>query len=390
MTARFVLQRVLPISPEVTWRLITEPSQMNRWSTAAISANAAGVYDRMDAVGALRHVDLPYQMGRLREVVEYNVYPRIFRYRVYDGGPLLIAHHGEQRIADHPTGCVLTWAVELDLISGVASHALARVIRHQVSESLDTMVEIAASGPPLPGDGPPALSPPPMDRLAISDLITAARRCLDDQRATADRLAAAGDPKQWFARVYQYVTEEMISAVDGDSPLPLGNPDWVMTLIPTFHDYFRRNLDSYERDEPTEHAWQIAWSTCEEHNPNKPFLPVMKGLLAGVSAHIDADLPRALADVALEHYPDRDLREFRSDYLRLAPIFTTASERLLADLPRDHKPWWTPAATRVHPQLRDALLARNGYHVGRHRVRAFAEAVKSVQAISRERAISSN
>ena len=32
---------------------------------------------------------------------------------------------------------------------------------------------------------------------------------------------------------------------------------------------------------------------CEREDPDDPARPVMAGLLAGVSAHIDADLPRA-------------------------------------------------------------------------------------------------
>ncbi|MCZ0911310.1 DUF5995 family protein, partial [Gordonia amicalis] len=97
---------------------------------------------------------------------------------------------------------------------------------------------------------------------------------------------------------------------------------------------------------------------------------------AGVSAHIEADLPRALAEVHLDRYPNRDLREFRPDYLRLAPVFTVASDRLLADLPRSHKPWWAGIAGRFNTQFRDALLARTGYDVARHRVRSFERAVE--------------
>ncbi|MBE5463022.1 DUF5995 family protein [Mycobacteroides abscessus] len=380
MTARFVVRRVIACSPESLWPLITDPDHMNRWSTAAITAKARGAAERVDAVGALRVVDLPNRMGRLHEVVEYSQYPRVFRYRVFDGGPLLVAHCGEQRIAGHPDGCELIWTVEIKLVSRLASYALAHVICKQVRESVELMAEIAAIDPPSSADGPPAFNPSPVARHTLSDLIAAAQRCRDDQQSTADRLAAAADPKQWFARVYQYVTEEMISAAAGDTPLVLDNPDWVLTLIPTFHEYFRRNLDSYERGGPTEDAWQLAWSTCERHDPNKPFVPVMKGLIAGVSAHIDADLPRALADVAREHYLERDLREFRPDYLRLGPIFMTAADKLLADLPRNHKPWWMPLANRVHPQLRDALVSKRGYQVGRHRLDAFARAIETVHS----------
>lgn len=371
MTAGFTLTKILDCSPEHAWRLLTDPEQMNRWSTAPIALDDPGVDGRADAVGALRTVTLPGSGTRLREVVEVADPPRLFRYRVYDGGPLLVSHAGEQAIAEHPRGCLLVWRVEIELVPGPAGRLLSRVIARQVGESLDRLARIAADEHARPDDA---------DSRDFGDLVAAANRSRDAQQVVADRLAATDDPKQWFARVYQYVTEEMLAAAVGPNQLSLDHPDWVLTLIPVFHDYFARNLAAYESGEGAEEPWQHAWSLCEKTDERRPHIPVVEGLMAGVAAHIDFDLPRALRDVALASYPGRDLREFRPDYLRLAPVFTAASDRLLLDLPAHYQPWWTSLATRVHPPLRDALLARRGYHVGKHRLDAFAAAVELVGA----------
>lgn len=399
MTARFTLTRVLDCPAETAWRLLTDPEQMNKWSTARIDLVDGGPGDRSDTAGALRMVTLPDGKRKLREVVEYADEPREFRYRVYDGGPLLLDHSGIQTLT--PTGdgrTEVTWHVSMRLISAPLTHLLCRVIRKQVDESLDLMADLARTGAAA-ADSPSTTSAPAdlatPGSPAFDVLLADAQESLRAQRALADELAADDDPKQWFARVYQYVTEEMISAASGSAHssstssaadssssgvMALDHPDWVLALIPVFHDYYECNLTAYRTGGDVEPAWAKAWATAESRDPKRPHVPVMKGLLYGVSAHIDADLPRALADVHRARYPDADLRAFRPDYLRLAPVFTTASDRLLADLPRSHKPWWTPLASRVHPQFRDSMLARNGYDVGRHRVKTFARAVEAVHA----------
>lgn len=371
MSASFTHMRELPCSPGTAWRLLTDPAQMNRWSTAPITLSDNGIGDRPDGMGALRKVTLPGRGSRLREVVELSEHPYRFVYRVHDGGPLLLDHLGEQRLEATPTGCRLTWSVRLTLAGGL-SRLAARSIGRQVGASLDALTALAATEPDANDDGPPRDRPAHLSAAEFAELRCHAVESLNAQTVIADRLAATGDPKQWFARVYQYVTTEMIALAG--RPAALRNPDWVLALIPVFHEYFTDNLARYESGGECTAAWERAWSTCEREDPRHPERPVMRGLLAGVSAHIDDDLPRALADVSTTRYPDRDPREFRPDYLRLAPVFTAASDRLLADLPRSHQPWWTPLATRIHPQVRDELLGRKGFHVGRQRLKAFAAA----------------
>ncbi|MEO9328911.1 DUF5995 family protein [Gordonia aurantiaca] len=374
MTATFTLRQQLTCTPEAAWQLLTDPDQMCRWSTAPITLISPGPHERADTAGALRMVTLPGGRVRLREVVEQAEFPRLFRYRVYAGGPLLLDHRGEQRIVETVDGVEVRWRVDMSLFPAPLSRVMANRIRREVEHSLHTMASLAGDVDPAvvsyPASSTPS-APPDLD-----DLMSSALEVRELQQKIADDMAGTGDPKQWFARVYQYVTETMIDAATGRLDLGLTHPDWVLALIPVFHGYYAGNLDAYRFGGDVEEPWRIAWSTCEIVDHERPHVPVMKGLLAGVSAHIDADLPRALAALHRDRYPDRDLREFRPDYLRLAPVFTVASDRLLADLPRSHKPWWTGIAGRVNTQVRDALLARTGFDVARHRVHAFDRAVR--------------
>ncbi|MBM7368634.1 SRPBCC family protein [Gordonia hydrophobica] len=372
----FTLSDELPCHADTAWAMLTDPTRMNTWSSARVTLKEGGVGDRPDGVGALRRTTLPHGGIGFLEVVEASARPHVFRYRVFRAGPLLHHHRGEQRITPLTADrCRVDWTVDVALVAPLLGRGMVAYLRREVRSSLTVLrtlvadLEIGPASDPAPVTG----RRPSPDRLAA--LRAAADRALAEQRAIADRLAAADDPKRWFARVYQYVSEEMIANAAAPSRLGLEHPDWVLALIPTFHEYFATNLDAYQAGRPAEPAWQKAWSTCERVDPENPALPIMKGLLAGVAAHIEADLPRAIARVHDTDFADRDLREFRPDYLRLAPIFGTASDRLLDDLPDAYKPWWVAPVRRLHPNFLDAAIARTGYDVAGHRLRAFSAAV---------------
>ncbi|NLG45261.1 SRPBCC family protein [Gordonia sp. (in: high G+C Gram-positive bacteria)] len=378
---RFTLTEDLPCSADVAWTLLTDPARMRLWSSAPVTLADPGVGGRPDTLGTIRRITLPHGRVAFLEIVEASERPHLFRYRVFRAGPLLRHHRGEQQIVALPDGCRVVWTVDVELLAPLLGRLMVGYLRREVRASLGALRRyVLQHGRDLDGVDP-GLSPAPdhvpvtADRLQA--LAAAAHVSLVEQRAIAEELADEDDPKQWFARVYQYVTEEMIDAAsDPESPLTLTNRDWVLALIPTFHEYFIDNLDRYRHGLPAEPAWQTAWSMCERTNPDNPALPVMRGLLAGVAAHIEADLPRALARVHRAEFADRDLREFRPDYLRLAPVFSTASDRLLADLPKHYTPWWVVPIRRLHPNFLDAALARSGYDVARHRLRAFAAATE--------------
>ncbi len=233
MTATFTLRQNLDCTPEAAWHLLTDPDQMCRWSTAPITPISLGPQDRPDTAGALRMVTLPGGRIRLREVVEYAEFPRTFRYRVYDGGPLLVEHRGEQRVVETSEGVEVQWTVDMTLFPRPLSHLMAWQIRREVQRSLTEMESLARDL-----DTATLTSPDELPRRTahnLDDLVSSALEIRVLQQEIADELAGADDPKQWFARVYQYVTETMIEAATGRLELGLTHPDWVLALIPVFH-----------------------------------------------------------------------------------------------------------------------------------------------------------
>jgi len=96
------------------------------------------------------------------------------------------------------------------------------------------------------------------------------------------------------------------------------------------------------------------------------------GVLA-VRAHIEEDLRRALAEGWRDHFAGRcDYARFRADYLLMAPVFRTAADRLLDEMPPALLPAWLRLARRaLPPELQDALTNRRSYDVPRRRLEAF-------------------
>ena len=196
--------------------------------------------------------------------------------------------------------------------------------------------------------------------------------------------SADDDPKQWFARVYQYVTEEMISAASGsvhssstssaEDSSSSGLWHWTTRLgtrpDPRLHDYYERNLTAHRTGGDVEPAWAKTWSTAEVAGSQTSPRAGDEVPAVRVSAHIDADLPRALADDAPRTLPRRRPARLPS---RLPAIGTGVHHRVrpVACRPaaQPQAVVDTALASRVHPQFRDSMLARNGYDVGRHRVK---------------------
>lgn len=370
------LQRALPCTTDEAWRLMTDPDQMNRWSSAKIAGKDPGVDDRFDRAGALRMVITPAPIRSvLREVVVSASQPQSFDYRVH-AGPVTVRHHrGRITFTGTEAGCVVTWTVHLEFVMPGLGVLVERGLRSELGKSLDLLAAEAAD-PPEPAPN----SDSGRDRGGMVDLDQLrmqARETLAEQQATAAELSAADDPKQWFARVYAIVTEEMITLVDSGR---LQYPDWALRLIPDFHIHYTRNLQGYMRGEEIEGPWQKAWSRCEQTDPRRPIVPIISGMLAGVRAHIESDLPRSLSQVYLAHYRStHHYKDFRSDYLAMAEVFGLASDRLLEHMPRSYKPLWVRTSIRLPAEMRTALLNKRTFDIPKHRLVAFGRGFELVR-----------
>lgn len=371
------LQHTLPCTADEAWRLMTDPDQMNRWSSAKIIGTDAGVDDRFDRAGALRTVITPAPIRSvLREVVVAARQPESFDYRVH-AGPATVRHHqGRITFVAGDTGCSVTWTVRLEFVLPGLGALVERGLRGELGKSLDALERVAAD-PPLAAPSSPANA----DRgrpVDLEPLRARARATLAEQQVIAADLSAADDPKQWFARVYAIVTEEMIALVDSGT---LQYPDWTLRLIPDFHVHYTRNLQGYIAGETIEKPWHTAWSRCEQTDAKRPIVPIISGMLAGVRAHIESDLPRSLSQVYLAHYrTTHHYKDFRSDYLAMARVFGIASDRLLEHMPRSYKPLWVRASVRLPAEMRSALLNKRTFDIPKARLVAFGQGYELVSA----------
>jgi hypothetical protein len=325
----------LPAPPPVVWPFISEPDRINQWSTARVHGLAAGDGGGFGAVGALRQVTLPRPLPPVTEVIQHADAPTRFTYRVV--GSRAVRHHrGELRLSAEGDGTRLRWDVGMAFAIPGAAAVTRRALEPQLAASVKRLAAVVA-GAPAPSDLPPAFIDDDDPSAGA-----AARATAQDQRELADRMQAGGDPRYWFSRVYQYVTEAMVEACARGE---VAHATWALRLIPRFHELYIRSLDGT----PEPH-WQTAFDAigaaagAQASGP----LPFWRALICGATAHIDGDLPRVLAATYTDHYAGRcDYDRFRADFLMLAPPLQRAWQRLSAEVPSR----WFPPYLRVLDRL---------------------------------------
>ncbi|MEO6887219.1 MAG: DUF5995 family protein [Jatrophihabitantaceae bacterium] len=368
---RMTFERNLRVAPSSAWQLLTDPVQMNQWSSARIESVAYGDGGHPGAVGALRRVRLPHRGGLLTEVIDRSEPPHLLQYRVVSGAP--VRHHGGTiTISDDSH---LRWTVEIEPYSRAFIPPIWALLQWELNRSL---TRLAAIEQPVNGHEP---LPRELasDQLEMPALRAVAEEVARRQGALADELLAVDDPRGYFARVYQFVTEGMLAAVDADR---FDHPGWVLRLIPLFDAYFTANVRAEAAD--IEPHWRRAFTKMERARDGSRFDLMVNTVLAGMQAHIEDDLPRALGTVYAKHYARHcEHVRFRADYLRMTDIFPAAGDRLLATLPR----WrWAPGPLLVDllapKPLREQLFERRIYPISRNRSRAFDQAVWIGQLIT--------
>lgn len=373
---RLHYEHELPTSPERAWPFLTQPALMNRWSSATITSKLPGDQGLLYGVGATRVVNVTGPLGsgqRLHEVIEISEPPHRMVYRVVDSPPVR-AHRGEIRLEPtphDPQRCTLHWTVDIELALATLEPMARRLLDAELfQKSLSALSRLLERAPePHPTDllTTPTPEDPPETREA---LFASARDIAEQQRAHADTLFARDDPKRWFARVYQYVTEAQIEHAASSR---VTHTAWVLHLIPVFHRYyFEDNLLPRIRGQHhrVERHWRTAFDLMEGDNPR---LALFLGLRSAIIAHIEHDLPRALAEVYADHFAARcDYARFRADYLLMADLFGQASSRLVAGIPRSFIPWYYHLADRfLVPEVKRAIERKSFYDVGKARREAF-------------------
>lgn len=357
------LEKRLPVPAEVAWPWLVEPLKMNRWSLAAVRLLAPGDGGVPEGVGAVRQVVVSLPGGRtakLIESVEESEPPRRFVYRVVDV-PLVRAHRGVITLDGHD----LTWKVDFALANDALTALVAASLRPQLEKSLENLARVTQHAT-ADRTYPPAK---PFEDTPTAEDRERAQAILHEQRALADRLERANDPKRWFCRVYEYVTEAQLQAVDAGT---VKHTRWVLRLIPRFHHYYLSNLRRWMGEEhgTAEPQWQRAFTTMER--PGDARRALFGGIKQAVIAHVEEDLPRALAEVWAWHYADRcDYVRFRCDYLLMGHIFDGSALRLLGLLPRSWVPWYVRVLGSNLTEVSDAFMKRSYYDMRKQRRLAF-------------------
>ncbi len=374
---QLVVEQALPAPAAAVWPFITEPERMNRWSLARVEALALGDGGLPGTVGALRSVTVR-AAGRsfvLREVVEEALPPERFVYRVIEG-PGVREHRGVMTLAPAPEGARLRWEVTFEMALPGAATATRLLLERQLGASLRHLARVVVGAPEVPGPACPGLD----EADALPALMAAAEAIHAEQAGLADELERGDDPKRWFTRVYELVTAQQLAAVRAGA---IRHPGWVLRLIPRFHDYYVVNLRRAMAREPAHPAgepwpeahWRRAFRAMEtgDGRHRDPAFVLFYGLLQGVRAHIEEDLPRALAEVWTRHYAGRcDYARFRADYLSMTTIFRRAAAGLTERIPREHLPRYYRWLGPLLPQeVKDLVQKIRFYDVARERLRAF-------------------
>lgn len=359
---------------------------MNQWSLASIESLAPGDGAHPGGIGALRRV-VVHALGRtlhLDEVIEMAVPGKRLSYRVYAGAPVR-RHAGNIDIAENASGSVVHWHVEIDSFVPAFDSALRRVLYPQVAESLARLACIHPSQNPTK-PLPPERNLDEMRNFAQIEMQAISVR--DAQRTVANELLARNDARGWFMRVYEYVSDFMLAACrDGR----FDHPAWVARTLIAFDPLYRRNLEArLNGDTATiEPHWARAFAKTERtaKRPLTRFAIAMRSVFEGMRAHIEDDLPRALAQTYVEHYAGcADYTRFRADYLRMARIFGDASDRLLTHFPK--REWslrdrFLDAVTP--PEGRTWLIDHTFYPITTRRAQAFERGARIAELMQTAR-----
>ncbi len=367
------------------WAYLCEPERMNQWSSAKVRLRSAGQSAHPGGPGAFRHVHVK-TLGRsflLKEVIRDAVPGAYLRYQVVEALGLK-SHTGQIFLRDQASGCHMRWQVEFEFSSSAADALVARMLRKELGASLDTLRKILTKpgqSVPLPSWAPVA-DPSPEDWQAADQVLL-------EQRTLAAQLSDRNDPKNIFAHVYSYVSEDMIA---GCRTGAFVYPAWALKLLPSFHGYYMRNYQRWcgLQDGPVEAHWQRAFRVTEQGSSRYPGPEgqLASGLILSVHAHIASDLPRSLAEVYADSFAtSSDYARFRGDYYSMGKIFQNATKKIRTHVPPEFVPLWARLAQGLASEdVMQKIIYKRGYDVLKRRRAAFRSGAELAELLVRRAA----
>jgi hypothetical protein len=157
-------------------------------------------------------------------------------------------------------------------------------------------------------------------------------QALDDMHRTLEYYHATRDKRAIFLRVYYVMTLEVYSAIHGrgryENVQTFLDPRWIFHLSGRFAT---RYFASFDPDH-TSPAWTAAHEAAED-----PGSSVVENAALGINAHINRDLPMAIADnldpAELDDYRILQRRKFDHDQVNklLIGVLNTIQDMLATD-----------------------------------------------------------
>ncbi len=143
-------------------------------------------------------------------------------------------------------------------------------------------------------------------------------------RETADELRtiaqSCSDAAGYFPAMYARVTTQIANSIDGHAFVD-GNR---MNVFAT--EFASRYTRAWRQEIPRPRCWQASWDVADDGN-----LLIVQQLLLGINAHVNYDLPQAVAEVARE---TGDLASVRKDFDAVNDVLAEVSVGVLGELDR--------------------------------------------------------
>ncbi len=143
-------------------------------------------------------------------------------------------------------------------------------------------------------------------------------------RETADELRtiaqSCDDAAGYFPAMYSCVTTRMADSIDGN----LFEDGDRMNVFAT--EFATRYTRAWRQEIPRPKCWQASWDVANDGN-----LLIVQQLLLGINAHVNYDLPQAVAEVARE---TGDLAGVRKDFDAVNDVLAEVSVGVVGELDR--------------------------------------------------------